>query len=241
MEIKDYMINKYINIFILAFFSIILASSSALGEQISKRCPFSCLTENIPRQYCSDWKRGDTCFINLKGSIVKTRCPFTCKTEGINKKFCRDWRRGNTCFVHDLRVNTPYRSNIHLGDYEEGFSNRPPREQYGRPYDRPYNRPYNRPHGYYDDNYNRDNYRRPYERPHYRAPYKHPVKPPRDLYREPFRRPKEPAPSRPLPPERKERRNITKRPCPYSCRTEGIPKSKCRDWKEDGLCVIERL
>lgn len=34
---------------------------------------------------------------------------------------------------------------------------------------------------------------------------------------------------------------VSSRPCPYSCRTQGIPKKHCRDWKENGLCYIEDL
>lgn len=34
---------------------------------------------------------------------------------------------------------------------------------------------------------------------------------------------------------------VTSRSCPFSCRTEGIPKNVCRDWKEGDLCYIEDL
>lgn len=27
--------------------------------------------------------------------------------------------------------------------------------------------------------------------------------------------------------------------CPYSCRTLGIPKRYCRDWKQNGVCFVE--
>jgi hypothetical protein len=29
--------------------------------------------------------------------------------------------------------------------------------------------------------------------------------------------------------------------CPYSCRTTGIPKSHCRDWRQGNACIIEDL
>ena len=29
--------------------------------------------------------------------------------------------------------------------------------------------------------------------------------------------------------------------CPYSCRTQGIPKNVCKDWKENGRCFIDDL
>ena len=34
---------------------------------------------------------------------------------------------------------------------------------------------------------------------------------------------------------------ITKRACPYSCRTENINKRYCKDWREGSICVIEDL
>jgi len=34
---------------------------------------------------------------------------------------------------------------------------------------------------------------------------------------------------------------ITFKPCPYTCRTEGIPKKQCKDWKESGMCFIDDL
>lgn len=35
--------------------------------------------------------------------------------------------------------------------------------------------------------------------------------------------------------------SITRRPCPHSCESEGIPKKKCKDWKEGDLCVVQDL
>ena len=34
---------------------------------------------------------------------------------------------------------------------------------------------------------------------------------------------------------------ITSSNCPYSCRTQGIPKNVCKDWKENGRCFIDDL
>jgi hypothetical protein len=34
---------------------------------------------------------------------------------------------------------------------------------------------------------------------------------------------------------------VTVQACPYSCRTTGIPKSHCRDWREGNACIIEDL
>lgn len=31
------------------------------------------------------------------------------------------------------------------------------------------------------------------------------------------------------------------RGCPFSCRTEGIPKKQCRDWREGNTCFVEDL
>jgi hypothetical protein len=32
---------------------------------------------------------------------------------------------------------------------------------------------------------------------------------------------------------------VSSRVCPYSCRTEGIPKSDCKDWREGNTCFVE--
>lgn len=41
---------------------------------------------------------------------------------------------------------------------------------------------------------------------------------------------------------RSERRGeVTSSSCPYSCKTQGIPKKHCRDWKSEGLCYVEDL
>lgn len=34
---------------------------------------------------------------------------------------------------------------------------------------------------------------------------------------------------------------ISKAKCPNSCRSRGIPKNQCRDWREGDLCVVEDL
>ena len=34
---------------------------------------------------------------------------------------------------------------------------------------------------------------------------------------------------------------VTSALCPYSCRTKGIPKKHCKDWKEAGRCFVEDL
>jgi len=34
---------------------------------------------------------------------------------------------------------------------------------------------------------------------------------------------------------------VTSRSCPYSCRTQGIPKKHCKDWRQGNLCFIEDL
>lgn len=34
---------------------------------------------------------------------------------------------------------------------------------------------------------------------------------------------------------------VTSRPCPYSCKTEGIVKSQCKDWREGNTCYVEDL
>lgn len=37
------------------------------------------------------------------------------------------------------------------------------------------------------------------------------------------------------------RGEVTSRPCPYSCRTQGIPKKDCKDWRQGNVCFIEDL
>lgn len=37
------------------------------------------------------------------------------------------------------------------------------------------------------------------------------------------------------------RGEVTSRPCPYSCRTEGLPAKQCRDWREGERCYVENL
>lgn len=34
---------------------------------------------------------------------------------------------------------------------------------------------------------------------------------------------------------------LMQRPCPFSCRTEGINKQHCRDWREGNTCYVEDL
>lgn len=34
---------------------------------------------------------------------------------------------------------------------------------------------------------------------------------------------------------------LSSRACPYSCRTVGLPKSECRDWRNGKLCFVEKL
>ncbi len=34
---------------------------------------------------------------------------------------------------------------------------------------------------------------------------------------------------------------VTSRPCPHSCKTMGLPKSNCRDWRENNTCYVEDL
>ncbi|RMG40307.1 MAG: hypothetical protein D6719_11315 [Candidatus Dadabacteria bacterium] len=34
---------------------------------------------------------------------------------------------------------------------------------------------------------------------------------------------------------------ITSRPCPYSCRTAGLKKKHCRDWRKGNMCFVEDL
>lgn len=210
--------NKHISAFAFFTLGIALSVSSTFAAQLSKRCPFSCQTENIPKEYCQDWRRGDHCFIDVRGSVVRRPCPFTCRSEGIAKQNCRDWRVGDICYIHDLRSNSPYQSNIHHDFYGR------------RPKDEGYWRPERYPERSRDD-YWREEYRNERPRDDYKRPEPRPEPPKKDL--------KKPEP-RPEPP-RKTTGKVTKKPCPYSCRTEGIPKNKCKDWKEGGLCVIERL
>lgn len=33
--------------------------------------------------------------------------------------------------------------------------------------------------------------------------------------------------------------DVRSRPCPFSCRTEGIPKDHCRDWREGDTCYVD--
>lgn len=35
--------------------------------------------------------------------------------------------------------------------------------------------------------------------------------------------------------------HVTVAPCPHSCKTRGIPKPVCRDWKEGSACYVEDL
>lgn len=210
------MISKHVKLFILIICSVVCFTDNSFSEVLRARCPFSCQTQNLPRQFCKDWQKGDTCYIDVVGRVVKRICPFTCRTEGINKTDCRDWRQGDVCFIHDLRKNSPYRSNIN--EFEE---------YHHRHHDRSHD-DYKRvpPRDYY---YDYDSRRHEPPRDHFRAP---------DFPKKPAPAPNPPAPN---PAPRKTTGKVTKKPCPYSCRTEGIPKNKCRDWKEGGLCVIERL
>ena len=34
---------------------------------------------------------------------------------------------------------------------------------------------------------------------------------------------------------------VSSRECPYSCRTEGLPQDRCRDWREGDRCFIEDM
>lgn len=34
---------------------------------------------------------------------------------------------------------------------------------------------------------------------------------------------------------------VSSRPCPYSCKTQGIRKSVCKDWREGNTCYIDDL
>jgi len=34
---------------------------------------------------------------------------------------------------------------------------------------------------------------------------------------------------------------VTSRPCPYSCKSLGIKKKKCKDWKEGNTCYVQDL
>ena len=45
----------------------------------------------------------------------------------------------------------------------------------------------------------------------------------------------------PLPLEAQRKGLISSRACPYSCATEGIKKSTCRDWRDGNICYIEDL
>ena len=46
----------------------------------------------------------------------------------------------------------------------------------------------------------------------------------------------------PSPVRADERRGqVSSRPCPYSCATQGIPKIDCRDWRNGNTCFIEDL
>ena len=231
------MISKHTKLFILIICSVVLFANNSFSEVLRARCPFTCQTQNLPKQFCKDWRKGDTCYIDVTGSVVRRACPFTCKTEGINKTDCRDWREGNTCYIHDLRRNTPYRSNINDFGYD----------------DRHHHNSHHRGDDYYDrrpdprhdyrgrDFWDRDDYRREPPRDYYRNKDGVRPLPPRDYSKSPNLPPAPKPQPAPQPAPRKTTGKVTKKPCPYSCRTEGIPKNKCRDWKEGGLCVIERL
>jgi hypothetical protein len=34
---------------------------------------------------------------------------------------------------------------------------------------------------------------------------------------------------------------VTSKPCPHSCRTMGIDKQHCRDWREGSMCFVDNL
>lgn len=34
---------------------------------------------------------------------------------------------------------------------------------------------------------------------------------------------------------------VTSSPCPYSCKTRGISKDRCKDWKEGNTCFVDDL
>ena len=227
------MISKHTKLFILIICCVVLFIDNLFAEVLRARCPFTCQTQNLPKQFCKDWRKGDTCYIDVTGSVVRRACPFTCKTEGINKADCRDWREGNTCYIHDLRRNTSYRSNINDFAYDDRHHH----DSHHRGDDYYDRRPAPR-HDYrgYDFGY-RDDYRRVPPRDYYRNKDGVRPLPPRDYSKSPNL----PPPPAPQPAPRKTTGKVTKKPCPYSCRTEGISKNKCRDWKEGGLCVIERL
>lgn len=41
--------------------------------------------------------------------------------------------------------------------------------------------------------------------------------------------------------EAQPRGNVRSAPCPFSCQTQGIPKSQCKDWREGNICYVEDL
>jgi hypothetical protein len=41
--------------------------------------------------------------------------------------------------------------------------------------------------------------------------------------------------------EAQRRGRVSSQTCPYSCRTQGIPKNVCKDWREGNTCFIEDL
>lgn len=34
---------------------------------------------------------------------------------------------------------------------------------------------------------------------------------------------------------------VSARPCPHSCATEGIPKHMCQDWRRGNICYVNRV
>lgn len=42
-------------------------------------------------------------------------------------------------------------------------------------------------------------------------------------------------------PPQQRRGHVSSRQCPHSCKTVGLPKSSCRDWKEGNICYVEDL
>ena len=52
---------KLIILTLVLFANVCLAERH--GEVTNANCPYSCRTQNIPKQDCRDWRNGDTCYI----------------------------------------------------------------------------------------------------------------------------------------------------------------------------------
>ncbi len=41
--------------------------------------------------------------------------------------------------------------------------------------------------------------------------------------------------------EAQNRGNVRSAPCPFSCKTQGISKAQCKDWRHGDICFVEDL